>query len=157
MSKQKSISRHRARELALQAIYQWQIVQDSIINIELQFHEDNDMSGIDAEYFSELLHKIPAHLSIIDGTLEKVLDRPIQDLNPVELAVLRIGIYELQFRPDIPYKVVINEALQVTKTFGSADGFKYVNGVLDKIARELRPLEITLRQSKKDKKADECL
>lgn len=148
MKKNKTTARHKARELALQAIYQWQLTSDSLLDIELQFHEDNDMSKVDTDYFSELLHKIPKHLTEIDSHIEKVLDRPFQDLNPVELAVIRIAVYELIYRGDVPYKVIINEALQITKTFGASEGFKYVNGVLDKIAKELRPLEVSLKQTK---------
>lgn len=148
MSKQKSIARHKARELALQAIYQWQFTQDSATDIELQFHEDNDMSPVDTDYFSELLHNIPKNINQIDEHIESVIDRPFQELNPVELAVLRIAIYELIYRQDVPYKVVINEALQITKTFGASEGFKYVNGVLDKIAKTLRPLEVSLNRTK---------
>lgn len=150
MSKPRSLSRHRARELALQAIYQWQYTQDDTKEIELQFHEDNDMSKIDTDYFSELLHKIPKHLPEIDQHIEKVIDRPFHDLNPVELAILRIAIYEFIYRPDVPYKVIINEALQITKTFGAVDGFKYVNGVLDALAKDLRSLEVTLNRTKVD-------
>lgn len=148
MSKQKSITRHKARELALQAIYQWQYTQDATTEIELQFHEDNDMSEVDSIYFGELLHQIPRHLLEIDAHIEKVIDRPFYELNPVELAILRIAIYELIYRQDVPYKVVINEALQVTKTFGAEEGFKYVNGVLDKLAKELRALEIEVNRKK---------
>lgn len=148
MSKQKSSTRHKAREFALQAIYQWQYTQDSTTEIELQFHEDNDMSSVDADYFSELLHKIPQNINLIDEHIEGVIDRPFHELNPVELAILRIAIYELIYRQDVPYKVIINEALQITKTFGASEGFKYVNGVLDKIAKTLRPLEVSLNRAK---------
>ncbi|MBA2654350.1 MAG: transcription antitermination factor NusB [Gammaproteobacteria bacterium] len=148
MSKHKSIERHKAREFAMQAIYQWQYTQDSPTEIELQFRADNDMTTADTDYFSELLHKIPKHLIQIDEYIEKVIDRPFHELNPVELAILRIAIYEFIYRHDVPYKVVINEALQVTKTFGATEAFKYVNGVLDTLAAELRPLEVTLHRSK---------
>lgn len=157
MSKHKSIARHKARELALQAIYQWQYTHDSASEIELQFHEDNEMSLIDIDYFSELLHKVPVNVHEIDTLIEEVIDRPFYELNPVELAVLRISTYELMHRCDVPYKVVINEALQITKTYGSTDGFKYVNGVLDKLAKALRPLEVTLhktKQAEKEKKKE---
>lgn len=155
MNKQKNSERHRARECALQAIYQWQFTQDSPTDIELQFHEEYDLAKVDTEYFSEILHQIPKKLTEIDNTIEKALDRPFHDLNPVELAVLRIAVYELLYRQDIPYKVVINEALQITKTFGAQEGFKYVNGVLDTLAKNIRGLEISLQQSKDSaKKSD---
>lgn len=152
MSKQKNSERHKAREYALQAIYQWQYTQDSPTDIELQFHEDYDLSKVDTDYFSEMLHQIPKKLTEIDDTIEKVLDRPFHDLNPVELAVLRIAVYELLYRQDIPYKVIINEALQITKTFGAQEGFKYVNGVLDTLAKDIRGLEVSLHQNKSSSK-----
>lgn len=149
MSRQKSIIRHKAREYALQAIYQWQFTQDSPTEIELQFHEDYDLGKIDTDYFSELLHQIPKKLPEIDDCIDKVLDRPFHELNPVELAILRIAVYELMFRQDVPYKVIINEALQITKTFGAQEGFKYVNGVLDTLAKNLRSLEVKVHHSTK--------
>lgn len=152
MSKQKSLARHKARELALQAIYQWEVTKDSTTDIELQFHTDNDMSKVDTDYFSELLHKIPQDITKINTYIEQVIDRPFADLNPVELAVLRVAIYEFIHRPDVPYKVIINEALQITKMYGSVDGFKYVNGVLDTLAKEIRPLEVNLHRNKEMEK-----
>lgn len=148
MSKQKSIARHKARECALQAIYQWQYTQDSPTEIELQFHEEYDLSKIDTIYFSELLQQIPRKILEIDQHIEKALDRPFHDLNPVELAVLRLAVYEMLYRQDVPYKVIINEALQITKTFGAQEGFKYVNGVLDTLAKQLRGLEVSLHKEK---------
>lgn len=147
MNKQQSIARHKARKYALQAIYQWQYTQDAPTEIERQFHEDNDFSTIDTDYFSELVHQIPKNLLEIDDNIKKAIDRPLNDLNQVELAVLRIAVYELLHRQDVPYKVVINEALQITKTFGSKDGFKYVNGVLDNLAKNLRSLEVSLHRT----------
>lgn len=156
MNKQKVITRHKAREYAMQAIYQWQFTQDSPTEIELQFHEDYNLEKVDVDYFSELLHQIPKKLTEIDESIDKVLDRPFQDLNPVEVAVLRIAVYELMFRHDVPYKVVINEALQITKTFGAQEGFKYVNGVLDTLAKNLRALEVDLqRVAKKPQKEND--
>jgi transcription antitermination protein NusB len=141
MNRKKSKDRHKARELTLQAIYQWQFTQDSITEIELQFRENNDMSKVDGDYFSELLHQVPENVDQIDKNIRKAIDRPFADLNPVELAVLRIAIYEFIFKQDIPYRVIINEALEITKTFGSTDGFKYVNAVLDALAKDLRTVE----------------
>jgi transcription antitermination protein NusB len=147
MSKHRA--RHKARQYAVQAIYQWQFTQASLTEIELQFHEDNDMAKIDSDYFSELLHGVPKHITEINDLIKEAIDRPFHDLNPVELAVLRVAIYELIYRKDVPYKVVINEALQVTKIFGASEGFKYVNGVLDALVKKLRPLEITLQKTNK--------
>jgi N utilization substance protein B len=150
MSKQTGKARHRARECALQAIYQWQVSQEPTLDIEVQFHEDQNMADVDTDYFAQLLHQVPKNLSQIDGHIETVLDRPFHALNPVELAVLRIAVYEFLYRPDVPYKVIINEALQITKTYGAVAGFKYVNGVLDTLAKELRPLEVQLQQKKQE-------
>lgn len=150
MSKSKTNARHKARELALQAIYQWQYTQDSLTEIEVQFHQDNDMSKVDVDYFSELLHKVPANLTEIDNHIEEAIDRGFHELNPIELAVLRIAVYELIYRTDVPYKVIINEALQITKTFGSTEGFKYVNGVLDTLAKKVRGLEVAAHKNKND-------
>jgi transcription antitermination protein NusB len=147
MSKHRA--RHKARQYAVQAIYQWQFTQAPLTEIELQFHEDNDMAKIDSDYFSKLLHGVPKHITEINDLIKEAIDRPFHDLNPVELAVLRVAIYELIYRQDVPYKVVINEALQVNKIFGASEGFKYVNGVLDALVKKLRPLEISLQKTNK--------
>ena len=134
--------RHKARALALQAIYQWQFTSDSVNSVESQFYDAVLKSKADFNYFSEIIHGVIEHKDLLDDKIRPFLDREIKDLNPVELAVLRLASYELTYRLDIPYKVVINEALDITKEFGSEDGFKYVNGVLDKIARSVREIEI---------------
>ena len=133
--------RHRSRRLILQAIYQWQMTQHKPIDLEMQFREVNDFSKIDENYFSKLLNGIINSVIEIDAIIEPVLDRKISELNPVERAVLRLATYELKNEFDVPYKVVINEALELTKTFGSEEGHKYVNAVLDKLASKLRPIE----------------
>jgi len=126
-------ARHKARRFALQAIYQWQMTGAVLSDIEKEFFEFNDVNKFDVDYFREILRGVIESYTRIDAQMEPVLDRPIGELNPIELAALRMAIYELFYRPDVPYKVVINEALDLTKTFGSTDGFKFVNGVLDKI------------------------
>lgn len=131
-------ARRKSRRLALQALYQWQIADTRVGEIELQFREDNDFTKIDAEYFHELLHGVPAHLSAIDLTLRPYLDRRIDEIDPIERALLRLATYEFMHRLDVPYRVVINEALELAKTFGAEEGFKYINGVLDKVARIVR-------------------
>ena len=133
--------RRKARQFAVQALYQWQLTQNSLTSIEVEFVEDNDMKNTDMDYFSELFHKVPAQLSELDEALAGCLDRSRDDLTPIELAIMRLGAYELKERWDVPYKVVINEAVDLSKRFGAADGHKYVNGVLDKLARQLRPDE----------------
>lgn len=134
-------ARRKARRFALQALYQWQIAQTRVGEIELQFREDNDLSKVDTDYFHELLHGVPANLTDIDGTLRPVLDRPLEEVDPIERALLRLATYEFLHRLDVPYRVVINEALELAKTFGAEEGFKYVNGVLDKVARTTRKAE----------------
>ena len=126
-------ARHKARRFALQAVYQWQVTGAVFTEIEQEFFEFNDINKFDVDYFRDLLRGVIEGQLRIEMQMKPALDRPITDLNPVECAVLRIAIYELLYRPDVPYKVSINEALELTKTFGSTDGFKYVNGVLDKI------------------------
>ncbi len=135
-------ARHKARALALQAIYQWQFNVDGAANIKLQFLDKINSNKVDATYFNDLLEGVINNVTAIDGAFTPFIDRKITDLDNVELAVLRLAIYELMLRFDVPYKVVINEALELTKTFGSIDGYKYINGVLDKVVRQLRPDEV---------------
>lgn len=130
-------ARHRARETALQALYQWLLTQDNIPDIELQFLTHPSSKKIDQDYFREILHGVPSHLTEIEDKLKPHLSIPLNDLDPVERSVLRLSTYELLYHPDLPYRVVINEALELSKRFGSTDGHKFVNGVLDKIAKEL--------------------
>lgn len=133
--------RKRARQLLVQAIYQWSINETAPIDIELNFQDEMDMSRIDREYFSEQLNGIIHHVDALDEHIKPELDRDFDELNPVELAVLRLAAYELIYQPDIPFKVIINEALDLTKLFGAEEGYKYVNGVLDAMAKKLRTVE----------------
>ncbi len=133
--------RTRARRYALQALYQWDLSGADLRQIEVQFHEDEDFSKVDADYFHELLHRIPAQLDELDALYSDFLDRPVVELDPVERALLRLAVYELANRVDIPYRVVINEAVNLSKKFGAEQAHKYVNGVLDQAARRLRPVE----------------
>lgn len=135
-------ARRKARRFAVQALYQWQIAQETLSTIEAQFRTDNDMKKVDGEYFHELLHQVPAHLTELDECVAPALDRPMEQINPVELAIFRIAIYELKYRIDVPYKVVINEAIELAKVFGATDSHKYLNGVLDKLAPQLRVAEV---------------
>lgn len=137
-------ARHHARHYALQAMYQWQMTDASITDIENEFLQLHVDKKIDLDYFKELIHGIPENQQNIDNAINPFLSRSMRDLDPVELAVLRLATYELMKRPDIPYRVIINEALELTKKFGSVEGYKFVNGVIDKIARQLRATEINL-------------
>lgn len=138
MSRARSLARHKA----VQALYQWQVSQQDASSIDVQFHEDQDLRKVDVAYFQELLHQIPQHLAELDAGIAPLLDRSLSEVDPVERVILRIGAYELQFRPDIPYRVVINEAIEMAKTFGGEQGHKYVNSVLDKLARKVRVTEM---------------
>jgi len=141
-----SNARSLARERAMQALYQWQLTGQEPGDIEKQFLEEQEMKGVDRKYFSELLREIPSRKDELDGQGEGVLDRPLAQVDPVEQAILRIGIYELQQRIDIPYRVVINEMVELAKEFGAEQGHKFINGTLDKLAKKLRSVEVNARQ-----------
>lgn len=137
MSRARSLARRRA----LQALYQWQMTGQDIIDIDRQFLEEQEMGKVDIDYFRELLHQVPKQLHEIDEQCEPFLDRAMSQIDPVEQAILRIGGYELIYRPEIPYRVVINEAVELAKAFGAEQSHKYVNGVLDKVAQKVRMVE----------------
>lgn len=136
------VARRNARRYALQAMYQWQIAGTSITQIENEFLHYHIDKNLDMDYFKELIHGIPKHQPELDKEMQPYLERLLKDVDPIELAVLRLAIYELIKRPDVPYRVVINEALELTKKFGSVEGYKFVNGILDRIARKIRRVEI---------------
>lgn len=138
-------TRRKARALALQAIYQWQLAADSIVNIKMQFIDKINSKKVDAGYFNELLEGVIKNSEVLDQIIMPLLDRKIKELDEVEFAMLRLATYELKQRPDVPYKVIINEALELTKKFGSIKGYRYVNGVLDKVARLLRDSEVNVK------------
>ena len=135
-------SRSNARKKALQALYQWALSGNDLKDIEVQFHDEQDMTKVDQEYFHALLHEIPAQVEELDATYISLMDLKGKELDPVEQAILRLSSYELKNRLDVPYKVVINEAIQLAKTFGADQSHKFVNGVVDKLAHEFRQLEI---------------
>jgi len=130
-----------ARRCAVQALYQWQLTGEDLTLIETRFLADQDLGKADPAYFRELVQQIPARAEEIDTVLTPFLDRPMPQVDPVERAILRIGGYELMQRPDIAYRVVINEAVELAKVFGAEQGHRFVNGVLDKVARAVRPVE----------------
>lgn len=141
-AKGKVAARRQARVLAMQALYQWHVAGQPLNEIEAQFRVDNDFSAVDGAYFHEILHGVPRQKTEIDGAFAPLLDRPLAEVDPVELAILRLSTYELSNRPDVPYRVVINEGIELAKVFGATDGHKFVNGVLDKLAPRLRADEI---------------
>lgn len=142
-------ARRHAREYALQAMYQWQIAASSLADIEAEFLVHHIKQKTDLEYFKELIHAIPSQFDELDNHMAPFLNRPIQELDPIELAILRLGIYELANRLDIPYRVSINESLELAKKFGSIEGYKFVNGILDQVARKLRSTEKNAEKKKK--------
>jgi len=133
--------RKKARTLLVQALYQWQISDYPVNAIEAQYRADNS-EKIDWDYFHEIFTGITSSVDILDESFVAYLDREITQLNPIELALLRIGSFELANRIDIPYRVVINESIELAKKFGATDSHKYVNGVLDKLAHKCRKVEI---------------
>ena len=134
-------SRHRARRSAIQALYQWQLTRQPPHEIESHFLADDTLEACDLDYFRHLLREIPARLAELDGHLTPHADREIAEIDPVERAILRLGAFELECHPEIPYRVVLNEAVELAKTFGAEHGHKYVNAVLDRLAFRLRPQE----------------
>ncbi|MFD0966427.1 transcription antitermination factor NusB [Seminibacterium arietis] len=130
----KSSPRRRARECAVQALYSWYISQNSIDIIELNFVTEQEMKGVDLPYFRTLLRHTVQYIDDIENILSPYLDRDMNELDPIERAILCLASYELKFQLDVPYKVVINEAIEVAKVFGAEESHKYINGVLDKIA-----------------------
>ena len=134
-----------ARRCAAQALYQWQMTGQDPAIIASEFLADQDLLKADPEYFRELVHETPKCVAEIDAALEPFLDRPLVQVDPVEQAILRIGGYELIQRPDIAYRIVINEAVELAKLFGAEQGHRFVNGVLDKLAHVARPAECARR------------
>jgi N utilization substance protein B len=134
-------ARSLARRLALQALYQLQINPRSWQDTHQQFAADPEAERVDREYFRDLMAAIAPNRDSLDSRLEKLSEIPPLELDPIEHAVLWLGLHELEAHPELPYRVALAEAVQLTKQFGATDGHKYVNAVLDRAARELRPHE----------------
>ncbi|PSF05844.1 transcription antitermination factor NusB [Marinobacter fuscus] len=137
----KAGDRRRARALAMQGLYQRHFSKTPISDIEAEFMVDNDMSKVDLMYFRDLLRGVHRQQAELDQLVEPFLDRPLAEVDPVELAIVRLGAYELKYRIDVPYKVVINEGIEMAKRFGGTEGHKFVNSILDKLSRRLRLAE----------------
>ncbi|MFK8042850.1 transcription antitermination factor NusB [Congregibacter sp.] len=135
--------RRKARHYALQALYQWHMAGATTTDIEAEFRTDYDFSVVDLEYFQALIHGVPPLVDELDVLLEPLLDRELRELDPIERSLLRMGGFELRDRIDVPYRVVINESVALAKKFGAAESYKYINGVLDKLARQLRGPEVS--------------
>jgi N utilization substance protein B len=141
-----SKNRTQARRYAVQALYQWQLTGQEPADIERQFLAEHDMNKVDVEYFTELLKQVPLRLHELDDHIIPFIDRSIEGVDPVERAILRMAVYELEFRLDVPYKAIINEAVELAKTFGAEHGHKYVNAVIDNVAKKLRKTEIDAKK-----------
>jgi N utilization substance protein B len=134
-------ARSVARKLAMQALYQWQLTGQSAADINLQFLSSDDADGADREYFTELLKGCIGEAQKINEAIRPFIDRPLEQLDPVETGIHMIGMFELENRIDVPYRVVINEGVDLCKRFGATEAHKYVNAVLDRAAREIRKAE----------------
>lgn len=139
-------ARHKARRFALQALYSWQVGGGTAQEIEAYYRSENDMCKTDVGYFHELLRGVIGNTEELDAGYATFLDRPVKELDPIERAILRIGVFELLRRPELPVRVAINEGIELAKMFGATDdSHKYINGVLDKVARRLRAAELSGR------------
>jgi len=132
-------ARSRARDLIVQALYQMQIADHDVAELVSQFHERPDYERVDQKYFDDALRDICADLDALESDIDELADRPIAQLDPVERGILLLGFYELKSRPDVPFKVVINECVNLAKRFGAVDGHKYINALLDRATKKLRP------------------
>jgi transcription antitermination protein NusB len=137
--------RHRARELAMQGIYEWRLSGKNAALIEQATREEKSLGRYDSEFFGQLLQGAIAQHEALSAQIAPHLDRAIKELSPVEFSVLLLGAYELTQHPEVPYRVVINEAVELAKTFGGSDGHKFVNGVLDKLAAKVRAAEVAAK------------
>jgi N utilization substance protein B len=131
-------ARSRARELIVQSLYQKQIAGHDVLELLRQFHERPDYKRVDQNYYDETLQGICENLEAIEKSIDDLADRPLAQLDPVERGILLLGFYELQSKSDVPYKVVINESVNLAKRFGAVDGHKYINALLDRAAEKLR-------------------
>jgi N utilization substance protein B len=138
-------ARHRARELALQGLYQWRIAGTDAMQIEKTTRDEKSLGRYDVELFIQLLRGAVNQHEKLAEVIAPHLDRPLSELSPVEFSVLLLGAYELVNLPEIPYRVIINEGVELAKTFGGSDGHKFVNGVLDKMAAQLRAVEVNAK------------
>lgn len=127
--------RHRARRNAVQALYQWDLTGQKASSIQASFIPDERLTGRHQSYFETLIKETPANIALIDATIAQYADRPVDKLDPLEKSILRVGVYELQFQLDVPQNVVVNEAIEIAKLFCADHGYKYVNGVLDKVVK----------------------
>lgn len=146
MHEPKPSARRKARRFAMQGLYQWQMSGTSIKDIESQFLEENDMKKVDMSYFRELMLGVVTQTDVLEQAFGPLLDRKVSELDPVTLAILRISSFELKDKVDIPYRIIINEGIELAKVFGSEDSHRFVNGVLDKLAKQFRSAEFNAKR-----------
>ena len=140
-------SRHKARRFAMQGVYEWQLSGNDPFEIEARYRVENAMHKVDLAYFHELLQQTTRRALELDAVYASFLDRDINQLNPVERSILRIGCYELVHHIEIPYPIVLNESIELAKDFGATDSFKYINSILDEVAKKVRQIERDARKS----------
>lgn len=143
MDKESIRSKRRARRLALQALYQWHMSGTDLNDIDAQFRAVTNMERVDTDYFCSLLYGVSKEVTVLEAAFAPFLDRLVNELNPIELTVLRLSTYELIHHPEIPYRVILDEAVMLSKEFGSQDGHRYVNGVMHNLAKQTRAIEIS--------------
>lgn len=131
-------NRHNARKAAVQALYQWDLTKQRTDEIEGQFEKIHDLQNVDRKYLREIMHEVPDATEELEEIIAPFLDRKFSALDPVERAILRLGAYELKCKPDVPTKVIINEMIELAKVFGADHSYKFVNGVMDKMAASVR-------------------
>ena len=135
-------ARRRSRRALVQAVYQWQVSGNSVTSVKQEFHESDALKKADTHFFDELFGLVASKSSELDTNYESFLDRSVEKLDVIERAVLRLACAEFAHRQDVPYKVVIDEYVELTKVFGAQDAYKYINGVLDQVAANLRQIEV---------------
>ncbi len=141
-----SKARSRARRMAMQGLYEWQVAQNSPLDVYNTYLAEHDLSKVDEEYFKVLMLGVPAKQKELDAAISVHLSRSLDEIDPIELSILRVACFEFISRQDVPYKVVINESIELAKTFGAEAGHKFVNGILDKLAMDLRSAEINKKR-----------
>ncbi|MCK4493187.1 MAG: transcription antitermination factor NusB [Methylococcales bacterium] len=137
-----SLAKTKARQCAVQALYQWQMTGNDLTIIELDFLEEARLKGAQKSYFKALFYGVPKKLEVIDEVLSEFVDRDVEKIDPVERAILRLGVYEFIHYLETPYRVIINEGVNLAKTFGAEGSHKYINGILDKVGKKMRFSEI---------------
>jgi N utilization substance protein B len=145
-----NLARSRARRCIVQALYQWQLTNHDAGAIDPQFFLDETEGEVERRYFDGVLREVIEQVDALDELLTPLLDRPLPEVDPVERAILRLGAGELRYHPEVPYRVVINEAIELAKLFGAHHGHKYVNGILDRLAEQLRAEEVAVRNRGKN-------